>query len=105
MKFLNLLKKELSELINKQMIFGLAATMIILALVGNIMKSTINDAVSENYTVNITDSDDTEFSHELIDMLKQNGVSVNLFIHGILISHVKYDKQQQQRINSNRSMS
>lgn len=78
MKFLNLLKKELSELINKQMIFGLAATMIILALVGNIMKSTINDAVSENYTVNITDSDDTEFSHELIDMLKQNGVSVNL---------------------------
>ncbi len=79
MKFFNLLKKELSELINKQMILGLAVTMLILMLVGNIMETTIDEAVSETYAVNLCDRDDTEFTQALIKMLESSGAEVRLF--------------------------
>ncbi len=79
MKFINLLKKELSELINKQMILGLAVTMIILMLVGNIMETTIDEAVSETYSVNLCDRDDTEFTQALIEALKASDAEVKLF--------------------------
>lgn len=79
MKFINLLKKELSELINKQMIAGLAITMIILMFVGNIMETTINEAVSETYAVNLCDRDNTEFSQAIIESIKATGSTVNLY--------------------------
>lgn len=79
MKFFNLLKKELSELINKQMILGLAVTMLILMLVGNIMETTIDEAVSETYAVNLCDRDDTEFTQALIKTLESSGAEVRLF--------------------------
>lgn len=79
MKFINLLKKELSELVNRQMIIGLAVTMAILMLVGNIMKSTISDAVSETYAVSLCDRDDTEFTQSLIAALKSSGAEVRLY--------------------------
>lgn len=79
MKFINLLKKELSELVNKQMIIGLAVTMAILMLVGNIMKSTISDAVSETYAVSLCDRDDTEFTRSLIKDLEASGAEVKLY--------------------------
>lgn len=79
MKFINLLKKELSELVNRQMIIGLAVTMAILMLVGNIMKSTISDAVSETYAVSLCDRDDTEFTQSLIASLKSSGAEVRLY--------------------------
>ncbi len=44
MKFINLLKKELIELINKQMIFGLVITCLILMAVGSVMGSAIDSA-------------------------------------------------------------
>ncbi|MBQ8296733.1 MAG: ABC transporter permease [Ruminococcus sp.] len=78
MKFINLLKKELSELINKQMILGLAVTMIILMFVGNMMESTIGEAVSESYSINICDRDDTELTHTLLNELEASGASVKL---------------------------
>lgn len=79
MKFINLLKKELSELVNRQMIIGLAVSMAILMLVGNIMKSTISDAVSETYAVSLCDRDDTEFTQSLIASLKSSGAEVRLY--------------------------
>lgn len=79
MKFVNLLKKELSELLNKQMIIGLAVTMAILMFVGNVMKTTINDAVSSTFSVNICDQDDTELTRELIEMLKENKVDPKIY--------------------------
>lgn len=79
MKFINLLKKELSELINKQMIVGLIVTMAILMLVGNVMKTTISDAVSENYAISLCDRDDTEFTQSLIETLRASGADVKLY--------------------------
>ena len=60
MKFINLLKKELSELINKQMLISLVFILTIFLLMGNVMKSATNEIVSDaaNPKINICDMDD-----------------------------------------------
>lgn len=88
MKFINLLKKELSELVNLQMILGLVVSMVIFMVLGTIMKTSINDAVDEttNVTINISDRDKTEFTENIIEDLKavnsdhDSKTSVNLNI-------------------------
>ena len=64
MKFINLLKKELSELINIQMILSLVLTMGIFMILGNVMKSSIDEAIdsTKNVTINISDRDQTDFT-------------------------------------------
>lgn len=71
MKFINLLKKELSELINLQMILGLVVTMAIFMVLGGVMKTSINEAVNEstNVTINISDRDKTDFTNGIIEAL------------------------------------
>lgn len=78
MKFLNLLKKELHELINAQMIIGLVITVVMLMSVGKIMSNVMDDAVSDTGTVNISDRDDTEFTRNIISALESAGFKVNL---------------------------
>ena len=53
MKFINLLKKELAELVNKNMLLGLVVTVAIFMILGGIMKTTINDVVDESKNVTI----------------------------------------------------
>lgn len=77
MKFLNLLKKELHELINVQMIIGLVVTVGLLMSVGNMMSNVMDDATSETGTVNISDRDDTEFTRNIISSLESAGFEVN----------------------------
>ena len=48
MKFINLLKKELSELCNAQMFLGLLVAVIIFGLMGGIMKDSIDEVVEES---------------------------------------------------------
>ena len=48
MKFLNLLKKELRELINAQMITGLVLTVVILMAVGKVISSATDIALSSD---------------------------------------------------------
>jgi len=78
MKFLNLLKKELSELITKQMIVGLVLIVAILALVGKFTESTIQEVIENMDTtkVNICDKDGTEFTRELIKLAKDYGCEI-----------------------------
>lgn len=78
MKFVNLLRKELSELINAQMLASLAVILVLLMLVGNIMETTIEDAVKQTYSINLCDRDDTDFTQSLRDMLKKNNTEINL---------------------------
>lgn len=77
MKFLNLLKKELHELINVQMIIGLVVTVGLLMSVGNMMSNVMDDATSETGTVNISDRDDTDFTRNIISSLESAGFEVN----------------------------
>lgn len=72
MKFINLLKKELSELVNLQMGIGLIATVAIFMILGGVMKTTINDAVdsSKKVTINICDRDNTDFTDGIMDAME-----------------------------------
>lgn len=77
MKFFNLLKKELAELLNIQTVISLAVTMAMLMLLGNIMSSTIEEAVKQEYTVTLCDRDKTDFTAELIETLRENNAVVS----------------------------
>ncbi len=72
MKFINLLKKELAELVNKNMLLGLVVTVAIFMILGGIMKTTINDVVDEskNVTINICDRDKTEFTESILEAME-----------------------------------
>ena len=78
MKFINLLKKELKELINVQMIATLGIMLMIFMIMGNLMTTAINDVVEDasHPTINISDIDDTELSKQLISALKNTEATV-----------------------------
>ena len=85
MKFINLLKKELVELVNKQMLLGLVIAFAILFIVGEVTNEVIEDVQSNIYNVNIVDEDDSDFSHEIIEKLKtlqgsedEDGIKLNI---------------------------
>ena len=79
MKFFNLLKKELRELINAQMIISLVLVLVIFMLLGNIMSTTISEATREDIQISLSDRDDTEFTAALIDTLQESGADVKLY--------------------------
>ncbi|HOH85825.1 MAG TPA: ABC transporter permease, partial [Ruminococcus sp.] len=68
MKFINLLKKEISELINAQMILGLVVSLALFWLMGNVMQSVTTEIAEDakNTNVYICDMDDSDVTHELI---------------------------------------
>ena len=76
MKFFNLLKKELGELITPQTIISLVAISAMLMLMGNLMKSTIKEAVKNEYSITLSDRDDTEFTHQLVKALEAGGATI-----------------------------
>ena len=81
MKFINLLKKELTELLNVQMIATLGIMMLIFMIMGNLMTNAIQDVVDDasHPIVNICDQDDTELSHKLLEALKESDGEVSVF--------------------------
>ena len=80
MKFINLLKKELSELINAQMIISLVFVLSIFLLTGNIMQSVTEEMSSEanNPKINVCDQDETDFTGDMLEYFKTNGYGVNM---------------------------
>ena len=79
MKFINLLKKELSELINAQMIISLVFVLGIFLIMGNVMQSVTEKMSSEanNPKINICDMDETEFTSEMFDFFDSKGSKIN----------------------------
>ena len=79
MKFINLLKKELSELINKQMIVSLVFVLSIFLIMGNVMQSATSDIVNDakNPQINICNLDDSGITGEMLDFFNSNGSKVN----------------------------
>lgn len=78
MKFINLLQKELKELINAQMIISLVAIFAILSIMGNVMKDAMDNVVKEstNPEINISDLDNTDFTNGIVEALKTAGAKV-----------------------------
>ena len=81
MKFVNLLMKELKELINAQMILSLVIILSMFGIMGNVMNGAIDDA-SEEMThpkINISDCDDTELTRNILEMLESSSADVKVF--------------------------
>ena len=55
MKFFNLLKKELTELVNKQMILGIVVICVLFSIVGQVMQSSLDEIAKNEYKINIMD--------------------------------------------------
>lgn len=81
MKFINLLKKELTELVNVQMIATLGLMIMIFMIMGNLMTNAIDEVIEDasHPTINISDLDDTDLSQQLISALKSADAEVKEF--------------------------
>jgi ABC-2 type transport system permease protein len=81
MKFINLLKKELSELINLQMILGLVVSLGIFMAMGGIMNATIDEAKEKtsNITLRISDRDNSDFTRTMLEAFEKDGNKVKTF--------------------------
>ncbi|MBR2087151.1 MAG: ABC transporter permease [Oscillospiraceae bacterium] len=73
---LNLLRKELSELMNKQMLISLIVSVVMIILVGGLMMHMITQEMSESGILHIIDQDQTPFTQEVADKLREKGYTV-----------------------------
>lgn len=76
MKFFNLLKKELAELLNAQTIISLVVVMGLLMFMGNFMSDTVEEAVKQEYSVTLVDRDNTDFTADMKEKLKAYGAKL-----------------------------
>ena len=76
MKFFNLLKKELAELLNAQTIISLVVVMGLLMFMGSFMSDTVEEAVKQEYSVTLVDRDNTEFTADMKEKLKTYGAKL-----------------------------
>lgn len=78
MKFINLLKKELRELINAQLIIGLVMTAGILFMMGQIMGEAVETAAEKSGKLVIADQDDTDYTKQMLDALREAGYELQM---------------------------
>ena len=72
----HLLKKELSELLNKQMLLGLLVSFILIVMLGFVMTSTVSGTIEESGEVHIIDLDQTDFTGQIVSKLEEKGYTV-----------------------------
>ncbi|MBQ5310902.1 MAG: ABC transporter permease [Oscillospiraceae bacterium] len=75
MRFGNMLKKELSQLLTKQAIISMLLTCGLLMMLGKVMGSTMKDITSNN-TINVVCLDDSEFAADMLNSLSDYGSDV-----------------------------
>lgn len=78
MKFFNLLKKELMELLNKQMIFGIVIMLVLFSIIGQVMHSSIEEISKNQYKINVMDCDDTDFTKSIFDDMKSMNADIKM---------------------------
>ena len=78
MKFFNLLKKELKELITVQMIATLVIMASLFVFLGDTIGGFVDDIAKSNTEITLCDQDNTDFSKSVIETMKANGSNVNL---------------------------
>ncbi|MBQ8978236.1 MAG: ABC transporter permease [Oscillospiraceae bacterium] len=78
MKFGNLLKKELSQLLTKQAIFSMIFTCGLLVLLGQIMGNTMENIETSSDTVYVVVNDDTQFVKDMLDALPDYGTKATV---------------------------
>jgi len=78
MKFFNLLKKELTELVNAQMIIGIVIMCVLFSVIGQVMQSSVDEISKNQYKINIMDCDNTDFTENILDNMKSMGADINM---------------------------
>lgn len=76
MKFFNLLKKELGELLTLQSFLGVIVVVVMFMFLGTFMKDSITETVKQENSISISDCDNTDFTRELIKNLKDSGAKI-----------------------------
>ncbi len=76
-KFLNLLKKEIRELITRQLIFSLLFTLVLFYFIGQLAKGEVKKAAAAQ-KISALDLDDSQFSNELVKGLQSANFKVEL---------------------------
>ncbi|MEE5992883.1 MAG: ABC transporter permease [Oscillospiraceae bacterium] len=87
---MHLLRKELSELINKQMLISLVMSFVIISMLGSLMTTVLTDEFTDYGTVRLIDQDQTEFTQQIIDRLQEDGYTVEMasdFTEGVNQKH------------------
>ncbi len=75
---MHLLRKELRELLNKQMLLGLLGTMLLIILLGVVMTNTMTESFESSGELHIIDHDDTEWTRSIIAALEADGYEVEV---------------------------
>ena len=75
---MHLLRKELGELITKQMLLGLAAMFLVIVMIGLVMTSAVSDTILTGGELSIIDLDETAFTEKLIAALEDDGYTVRV---------------------------
>ncbi|MBQ9111320.1 MAG: ABC transporter permease [Oscillospiraceae bacterium] len=75
---MHLLRKELRELMNKQMLLGLLGTMVLIIMLGVIMTNTMSESLESSGELHVIDYDDTEFTRSVISALEEDGYEVEV---------------------------
>ena len=70
MKFINLLRKELKEMLTPQTILTLVIMVIILSVAGNAMTGAMESSQEESSKITICDRDNTDFTKSVIALMK-----------------------------------
>lgn len=76
MKFINLLKKELKELLTPQVFIGMIATVVLLIVMGEAMGGFIEEEAENFNQVTICNQDDNEFTNAILTVIEQTGTEV-----------------------------
>lgn len=74
----NLLRKELSELLNKQMLISLVVSFAIIMMLGTMMTTILGSEMAGTGTIRVIDQDHSAFSQQVLDKLKADGYEVKL---------------------------
>ena len=70
MKFNKLFRKELADMLNKQTIFTMIITVVILVAAGQVLSKSISDTQEESASITICDQDKTEFTKTIFGQIK-----------------------------------
>jgi len=78
MKFFNLLKKELRELITPRLIISLVVSFFLFFMLGNFMGGIVEEAQKDSTSVYLVDNDATDFTKSVISAMNDSGCEVKL---------------------------
>lgn len=93
MKFFNLFKKELREMLNSNMIASMIVCFVLFNVIGQATTSSMNDLQENSKSITICDLDNTKLTNDIIESLKDNDYIINQIDVTDYPSEVEISKQ------------